>query len=202
MGRAAISAPSILSFEIDIEGRSAHAGFAPEEGVNALKIAVESLKDIGTGRIDEETTVNFGTIAGGTAKNIVPGNVRITGEVRSLSHQKASDETDRILQRFQQNARKAGGIAHCCRNDHIRAFQTDKREAVVERFRKAAESIGISRPELAATMGGSDGSRLWENGIQTMVLACAMENVHTTGEYTVIKELERSAELALALMTI
>ena len=202
VGRAAISAPSIISFEIDIAGRGAHAGFAPEQGVNALNIAVESLKDMKTGHVDEETTVNFGTIAGGIAKNIVPENVRITGEVRSLSHQKAADEADRILHRFQQNARKAGGIAHCCRNDHIRAFKTNREEAVVERFLKAAESIGISSPKLVATMGGSDGNRLWENGIQTMVLACAMENVHTTGEYTVIKELERAAELALTLMTI
>ena len=37
------------------------------------------------GRIDEETTVNFGTISGGTATNIVPDQVAIDGEVRSHS---------------------------------------------------------------------------------------------------------------------
>lgn len=201
VGRAAISAPTIISFEIDIEGKGAHAGFAPEEGINSLNIAVETLADFKTGHIDRETTVNFGTIAGGTGKNIVPENVRITGEVRSLNHQKASDEVEKILDRFQQNARKAGGIARCCRNDHIRAFKTDENDVVVGRFLKAARSIGISRPELIATMGGSDGNRFQENGIKTMVLACAMENVHTTREYAVIKELERAAELAVKLMT-
>ena len=201
VGRAAISAPTIISFEIDIEGKGAHAGFAPEEGINALNIAVETLVGFKTGHIDEETTVNFGTIAGGNGKNIVPENVRITGEVRSLNHQKASDEVERILDKFQQNAKKAGGIARCCRNDHIRAFNTDENDVVVGKFLKAAGSIGISCPELIATMGGSDGNRFQENGIKTMVLACAMENVHTTGEYVVIKELERAAELTLTLMT-
>lgn len=202
VGRAAISAPTIISFEIDIEGKGAHAGFAPEEGINALNIAVETLVDFKTGHVDEETTVNFGTIAGGTGKNIVPENVRITGEVRSLNHQKASDEVERILDRFQQNARKAGGIARCCRNDHIRAFKTDENEVVVSRFLRAARSAGIDNPELIATMGGSDGNRFQENGIKTVVLACAMENVHTTREYAVIKELERAAELVLTLMTV
>lgn len=201
VGRAAISAPTIISFEIDIEGKGAHAGFAPEEGINALNIAVETLAGFKTGHIDKETTVNFGTIEGGTGKNIVPEKVRMTGEVRSLNHQKAVDEVERILNRFQQNAGKAGGIARCCRIDHIRAFQTDEKDEVVGRFLKAAESAGISRPELIATMGGSDGSRLQENGIQTMVLSCAMENVHTTREYAAIKELEKAAGLAEKLMT-
>lgn len=202
VGRAAVAAPTILSFEIDVEGKGAHAGFAPEEGINALNIAVETLADVKTGHIDGETTVNFGTISGGTGKNIVPANIKITGEVRSLNHQKASDEVERILKKFEQSARKAGGLARCRRNEHIRAFQTDENDVVAGRFLKAAKSIGISRPELIATMGGSDGSRFWENGIKTMVLACAMENVHTTGEYTDVKELERAAELALALMTV
>ena len=202
VGRAAIAAPTIISFEIGIEEKGAHAGFAPEEGINALNIAVETLSDFKTGYIDGETTVNFGTIAGGTGKNIVPENVKITGEVRSLNHQKASDEVERILKRFEQNARKAGGFAYCSRNDHIRAFKTDENDLVTDRFLRAAKSIGISRPELIATMGGSDGSRFQENGIKTLVLACAMENVHTTREYTDVKELERAAELALALMTV
>lgn len=202
VGRAAIAAPTIISFEIGIEGKGAHAGFVPEEGINALNIAVETLVDFKTGYIDEETTVNFGTIAGGTGKNIVPENIKITGEVRSLNHQKASDEVERILDRFQQNARKAGGLAHCRRNDHIRAFKTDENALVTYRFIKAAKSIGISRPEFIVTMGGSDGSRLQENGIKAIVLACAMENVHTTRECADVKELERAAELALALMTV
>ena len=158
--------------------------------------------DFKTGHIDGETTVKFGTITGGTGKNVVPEHVKITGEVRSLNHQKASDEVERILKKFEQNARKAGGLARCRRDDHIRAFKTDENDQVTDRFLKAAKSIGISRPEFIVTMGGSDGSRLQENGIKAIVLACAMENVHTTREYADIKELERAAELALALMTV
>ena len=41
VGRAANAAPSILSTKIEIEGKAAHAGFAPELGINALSIAAE-----------------------------------------------------------------------------------------------------------------------------------------------------------------
>lgn len=41
------------------------------------------------GRVDEETTLNIGTIDGGTGANIVPGECVCTGEVRSYSHTKA-----------------------------------------------------------------------------------------------------------------
>ncbi len=201
VGRAAIAAPSISSFEIEVRGKAAHAGFAPEEGINALSIAVESLKELKTGRIEEDLTVNFGTIVGGTGNNIVPEYIRVTGEIRSLDHQKVLDEMERIFQKFDENARKAGGIAFCSRNDHMKAYRIDETAAVVNRFRKAAEQLGYAETtELITTYGGSDGNRLNEHGIPTIVLACAMENVHTTGEYTVISELEKSAELALKLM--
>ena len=36
VGLAAIEAPSIVSFKIVVEGKSAHAGFNPEDGIHAL----------------------------------------------------------------------------------------------------------------------------------------------------------------------
>ena len=56
-------------------------------------------------------------------------------------------------------------------------------------------------PECITTYGGSDANRLNANGIETIVLACAMENSHSTEEYTTVSELERSARLTLRLMT-
>ncbi len=41
------------------------------------------------GNVDEETTVNDGTIKGGIATNIVPDSCTVKGEVRSLEHEKA-----------------------------------------------------------------------------------------------------------------
>ena len=40
VGTAAIAAPTILSVDVTVRGRAAHAGFAPEDGINALSIPV------------------------------------------------------------------------------------------------------------------------------------------------------------------
>lgn len=201
VGSAAVRAPSIFSFEIDIKGRASHAGFAPQKGINALNIAVDSLKGIRTGKTDEETTVNFGTINGGTGKNIVPEKITITGEVRSLDHEKAKKTMEGIIETFSHNARKAGGVAYCYCHEHIRAFTVDRNKETVKHFMQALPACDMNEIDLITTFGGSDANRLNEHGIETIVLACGMENVHTTKEYIAIKELKKSAELALRLMT-
>ncbi len=201
VGAASLSAPSILSFTITIKGRAAHAGFAPEEGINALNIAVEALAGWKTGHVDPETTLNFGTIHGGTGKNIVPGEVVLTGEIRSSDHGKALQLMAQVERSFTECARKAGGVAYCCSEEHIRAYRIPKTERTVKRFERAAKSIGIEKPTLTGTFGGSDANRLNAHGIQTIVLSCGMEEVHTTSEYIKLKELTKSASLTYQLMT-
>ena len=199
VGTAALSAPSIISFEVDIIGKAAHAGFAPWEGVNALNIAVETLKEIKTGHINDTTTVNIGTIHGGSGKNIVPAEIKLTGEVRSFNHDFALSTAEQILKSFKENANKMGGVAYCRQYNHIEAFNISESEEVTDKFKKAAKRIGI-KTNMIKTFGGSDGNRFNAAGIKTLVLACAMENVHTTNEYTDLNELQRAAELTLELM--
>ncbi|MBO4799369.1 MAG: M20/M25/M40 family metallo-hydrolase, partial [Lachnospiraceae bacterium] len=66
-------------------------------------------------------------------------------------------------------------------------------------FIKAAEKTGLA-PKLITTYGGSDANRLNEQGIETIVLSCGMENAHTKNEYIEMDELEKSAELTLSLI--
>ena len=202
VGKAANAAPSIISLKIGIKGRAAHAGFEPEKGINALSIAADALSHIRTGRVYEDLTVNFGTIQGGAGRNIVPEEVWIEGELRCLEHETALCEADLIREIFQRSAKKYGGAIDFSLQEHIRSYRVLKDKKVVQRFLKAAEEIGAREsPELITTYGGSDANRLNEHGIETIVIACAMENCHSTDEYTVVPELKRSAELTLRLMT-
>lgn len=201
VGRAAVAAPSILSLAVTINGRAAHAGFAPEEGINALSIAAEALSGIRTGRIGDDLTVNFGLIRGGTGRNIVPASVEIEGEIRSLDHEKAVREAQRIKIFFEQTAERYGGSAQTKITEHIRAYRVSEDSPVVERLQKAiARYEECHAPECIATYGGSDANRLNEHGIETIVLACGMENCHSTEEYTTVSELTASAEVTLRLM--
>ncbi len=201
VGRAANAAPSILSTKIEIEGKAAHAGFAPELGINALSIAADALANIRTGRVYNDLTVNFGTIQGGSGRNIVPEHVEIHGEIRGLEHEKALCEGELIKEVFEKAARKYGGTIKFSVTEHIHSYHVSEEKNVVKRFQKVAqEVIRRSKPECITTYGGSDANRLNEHGIETIVLACAMEKCHTTQEYTTLYELEKSAQLTLGLM--
>ena len=65
-----------------------HAGVEPEKGINAIKVAAEAIANMPLGRIDEETVANIGTIKGGEARNIVPGEVMMVGMARSHDQSK------------------------------------------------------------------------------------------------------------------
>lgn len=201
VGTAAVAAPSILSVEVTVRGRAAHAGFAPENGVNALTIAARALAALDAGRTAPDTTVNFGLIAGGGGKNIVPAEVSIRGEIRSLRHNTAIAQGERIRRRFQEEAQALGGRAEVTVTEELRAYRIPETSPTVLRFRRAAEELGYGPARLVTTFGGSDNNRLAAHGVQGIVTACAMENVHTTEEYTTVMELERSAALTLRLMT-
>ena len=202
VGTAAVAAPTIYSFSVTITGKAAHAGFSPELGINAISIAAKALVRIPVGRLDSVSTVNFGTIRGGTQNNVVPDSVTITGEVRSLEHERASELLHAIAEHFREAAEEKGGKTEFSATEHVRAYRVDERSATVRHFQKAAKAVGLPETKLVTTCGGSDANRFNEHGIEAITIACAMENVHTTAEYTVCSELVRAAELATALLTV
>jgi len=202
VGTAAVAAPTIYSFSVTITGKAAHAGFSPELGINAISIAAKALVRIPVGRLDSVSTVNFGTIGGGTQNNVVPDSVTITGEVRSLEHERASELLHAIAEHFREAAEEKGGKTEFSAVEHVRAYRVDEQSATVRHFQKAAKAVGLPETKLVTTCGGSDANRLNEHGIEAITVACAMENVHTTAEYTVCSELVRAAELATALLTV
>ncbi|MEV4619384.1 M20 family metallopeptidase [Asanoa sp. NPDC049573] len=70
-------------FQVDVTGVEAHAGLDPEKGASAIDelarivLALRALQDLGRG-----TSVNVGTIAGGTRNNVIAGHAVATIDVR------------------------------------------------------------------------------------------------------------------------
>ena len=201
VGKAATAAPGIISFTVTVYGKKAHAGFCPENGIHAILAAAGGISKMRMGRTGRETTVNIGVIEGGTAANIVPDKCTITGEIRSLMQQNAEDEAEHLRKIFTKEAEKIGAKAEFTFREEFRAYHIPDTHPVAVRFRKACRDLGLSG-ELIKTLGGSDNNILVDHGIDGIVVACGMNEAHTTKEYTTISELVKSAELALKLMTI
>lgn len=183
-----------------IHGKAAHAGFEPEKGIHAVSVMSKAIAEIKQGRLDEETTLNIGTISGGKALNIVPETCTCTGEVRSYDHKKALNYIDVAKNVFIHKAYEAGAVCEFSHKADVRSYQIEDNNPVVKRFQQSCKNLGIE-PKLASTFGGSDNNNFVKNGINGIVLSCGMYQVNSVREYIIIEELKKGAALVAELLT-
>ena len=200
-------APSANRIEIQVHGKDAHAGSAPEKGVNAIWLAGKAIADLQIGRIDDETTCNIGIIEGGIATNVVPDLVTLKGEVRSHDELKLAAQTETIVRAFEsviepyeKMSNNAGGprLDVKIEKDFGRTHIPED-HAVVRMARQAAENLG--RTLICKTSGGgADANIFFEKGIHLGVLGTGMRDVHTVRESIRIDDMAASAELLLEII--
>jgi tripeptide aminopeptidase len=199
VGRAAYAAPTIVTFTATIQGKAAHAGFSPEEGIHSIAIAARIINQIKLGRIDEDTTVNIGRISGGAATNIIPETCRVDGEIRSFCHETAVKILSDLKELFLTETGQAGAALSWEEIINCHAFETDPEGKTAERYRMACEEAGLEA-ELVRTLGGSDCNTFATKGICGLVLSNAMNQVHSCNEYTEVEELVNSIRIVRNIM--
>lgn len=199
VGNIIIAAPTQAKVQAAIYGKTAHAGVAPEKGVSAITIAAKAIAKMPLGRIDHETTANIGRFEGGTQTNIVCDRVDILAEARSLVPEKMNEQVQKMKDAFETVAKAMGGRAEVEIDVMYPGFKYGDGDHVVEVAKRAIKSIGRN-PELQTSGGGSDANVIAGFGIPTVNLAVGYEEIHTTNERMPIEELEKTAELVVALI--
>ncbi len=93
-------------------GRPAHAGIAPERGINALNAATLALSAIGlareTFRDEDRVRIHPFITAGGSAINIVPADVRLETFVRGATLAAIADAAEKFDRAMQAGALAVG----------------------------------------------------------------------------------------------
>lgn len=201
-----VRAPGANRLTFTVRGKEAHAGAAPERGINAIALAAKAIASLDLGRIDRETTCNIGQIEGGAAVNIVPNRVVVRGEARSHDPAKLEQVTNRILEAFESAV--AAGRRDA--SDDLPRLEADIEEdfrpthipedhPVVVLARRAAANLGR---ELKAkiTGGGADANIFFASGIITGVLGTGMRDMHTLHESVALADMIKAAELVLEII--
>lgn len=197
-GSVIIKSPCQNEIEYIAYGKAAHAGIEPEHGINAIKLAAAAMAEMPNGRIDEETTCNFGVISGGLARNIVPDYCVIRGEARSLTREKLDALTNSLKALFISNVTARGGQAKVKVNFLYPEVNLHPDDMVIKLAAQAIENIGLTL-ELTETGGGSDASII-NTHIPCANLGIGMQDVHTTEEHILIKDLVDDVRLILAII--
>ena len=200
-----IGAPSANKFKITVTGAAAHAGLNPEQGISAIQVAAAAVTKVQLGRLDEESTANFGIISGGVATNIVPEQVTIEGEVRSHSSEKLARYTAEIKKIFETTVAEWQTPPGNTLRPKVKiealseypAMLLSMDSPVIRRIRSAGESIG-KKIDFVVAGGGSDANIFNGFGLPTAIVATGMTKVHTTEEQLDLNDLVSITELILA----
>lgn len=201
IGAAAYAAPTLISFVASVQGKAAHAGFYPEKGINSIQAAAKAIARLPQGRIDENTTANIGIFTGGAGTNIVSESCLVKGEIRSLNHEKAMKILKEYHNVFLEEAKSAGAKLEWEEKLNIIAYETELGGKTATNYKKAVEKAGL-KAEFEKTFGGSDNNVFAQHGIQGLVIATSMNQVHSCNEYASIPEIRQVAQILVNLCEI
>lgn len=206
-------------WEVEITGRAAHAGGAPERGISSTLILAEALAEARRGgwfgkvvHGDKVGTSNVGVVAGvgggaaGDATNVVTDYVHVRGESRSHDAKFHKEITAAYKAAFEKaaagvtNVQGQSGKAKFVTRTDYHPFRLKESLPVVQRSIAAVKAQGIA-PEIRVANGGLDANWLVRHKIPTVTFGAGQNEPHTVDEWVDLKEYEAACGLALQLAT-
>ena len=192
-GEITYAAPKLYDIYVTVKGKAAHAGIAPEEGVNAIMLAAEAMSKLPAyGRIDNETTFNIGMFNAGVGTNIVCPEAKFVIDMRSLNVAKLEELKDSTMKLIKETVEAGHGEVEFEVVEGCPAVELSQEHPCIQLAQKAAEKLGVP-VEMKVTGGCSDGNYLCGYGLPCGLLATGMSNVHTTQEYLKEEDLYNTA---------
>lgn len=197
-----LSAPFYNSIDIQIQGKGAHAGFEPEKGISAIRIASEIISLLHVGRIDSETTANVGIILGGSVRNAVPASAHFSGEIRAKNEKKLEGLTRQWKGAVHQVAKKyRGSRVKLTVIREFNGYRFTEAYPLVSVVREAHRKLGFQTKYIEFG-GGSDVNIFNTKGITTLGVGMGAWNIHTTREYTKISEMIRMVKFIEIIISV
>ena len=206
-------------WEVEVRGKAAHAGVAPQKGVSTTMVVALALAEVHAagyfGKVvkgERLGTSNVGAVGGpdgrqaGDATNVVTDYVRVTGESRSHDPKFVREITAAYKAAFASaagrvtdDAGKGAKVKFTPRPDYA-PFRLKDDAPVVRRAVAAVRSLGLE-PNLRVTNGGLDANWMAKHGVPTVTFGAGQHDIHTVNEWIDLDEFEAAVALAYALAT-
>jgi tripeptide aminopeptidase len=192
--------PTSVYITATVHGKKAHAGVEPEKGINAVKVAAEAIATMPLGRIDEETVANIGTITGGEARNIVPGEVILQGMARSHDQEKLDAQLDAMRSALTAAADRHGAKLDFEAEEIYRTYHIEESALPYREAARAIRSLGLEViPRKSG--GGTDGNFFNAHGIACVAMATGMVDEHAATEHIAIDDMVMACKILVTIVT-
>jgi glutamate carboxypeptidase len=170
--------------QIDVKGKSAHAGVAPEAGRNAaMEAAHQMLQMAGLGDEAKKTTVNFTVFHAGDRGNVIPNAATVRGDMRATD----AAEFDRVEQSMVRLAENKSIAGTEVKTSLVRGMppmpSTPRTEALAARAQAIYGELGM-KLTMEGTGGAADAN--FASGVGAAVLdgfGIVGGGIHTEEEY-------------------
>ncbi len=188
----------VATYQVDVQGRAAHAGLEPERGVNAMvELAHQALAVSGIGDPAQGTTVTPTVASAGTTDNTVPAAALLRVDTRAAT----PEEQARVDRELRALAPVVAGATVVVRRETMRpplpASASTELFALAQRL---AGQLGLGPLEQAMVGGGSDGNLTAGIGVPTLDgLGAVGGGAHALGEHVVVAAMPQRAALVAAL---
>ena len=177
------------AFEVEITGRTGHPGKDLAQTVHAIEIFRAANYPHGSFSNDQ-TRINVGRIIGGTARNAIPDEVMIEGELRSYEPLRLRQKYKQSIQgAFEHAAGLLGGQVKVSFKTHSNGYEIDPEEPLLHVYRTTLEQRGLAL-QMKPTFIGSDTSG-FRPAIRAFTISTGVVNEHSTEEYVAIDPLEQ-----------
>lgn len=197
-GHLKTSRKGVGEAEIIVHGRGAHAGLAPQDGINAVHELARQIARIETWNDPRRgITANAGIIEGGTRVNVIPECARAVLDLRAC--------TLRHMRRIEQRLHALRPILRGAKLEVLGGFSRAPLErrmsaALYARAKSLASQMGIVLGEASAG-GGSDGNFTAAAGVPTLDgLGAVGDGAHSAREHILARKMPERAALLAALI--
>lgn len=152
---------AVTDFELTVRGRSCH-GAHPEQGIDSIVAAagiVTALQSVPARRFapTTPTIVTIGTINGGTAGNVVAGEVKMTGTLRALDKDVMAELKRIVLETCENTAQGFGATAEINYTTEYPVLYNDSSltESTIQKIGKLIGEGNVKKMD-AASLGADD----------------------------------------------
>lgn len=196
VGYVITQAPTKYTFKLTFHGVSGHIRNI-EQSLSAIKVMTDFLQSFSIGKVDRYTILNIGTVQGGTAINIVPDKVEMTGEIRSFRDENCAKYITKIQNRIEHAEKKFPLTKVDFEYEKVRSgYAIDPDSPFLDKYKKIIKSKRLSfRTE--DSLGVSDASILNAKGINTLLVGIGQMNPHTTRESINLDQIVKMTEVLI-----
>ena len=181
----------IAGYHIEFIGKAAHAGNEPEKGISAITELAHWINTLNQEtNFETGTTLNFGTVKGGSASNVVADYASTDLDIRFWNNDDYAAIAEKIEQ-MQANPLLAGIEVKVTRDAYKPAFTpNEKSEQLMALIEKTGANMGIDIT-WQAVGGGSDANLTGSLGIPTVDgLGPIGGALHSRDEFLILDSIE------------